>query len=100
MRNLRLALVVVASFAAGWMFHTESVKAQGSAIRVIAVPTGTSNPATAQPPGTLVGFSCLPETGSSATCFAATRNPLLLELPRSSNSCATIIPDINAKLRD
>ena len=73
MRNLRLVLVVVASFAAGWMFHTESVKAQGSAIRVVAVPTGTSNPAIAQAPGTVVGFSCVPETGGTATCFVATR---------------------------
>lgn len=73
MKTLRFIVVSVASFAAGWNFHAQSVIAQNSAIRVIAVPTGTSNPSTAQAPGTVVGFSCVPETGGSATCFVATR---------------------------
>ena len=73
MKAVRIVAIIAASFLAGWMLHATSVKAQGGVIRVIAVPTATSNPSTAQAPGTVVGFSCVPETGSSATCFVATR---------------------------
>jgi hypothetical protein len=73
MKIIRLAAIICASFAAGWMIHTDSVKAQGSAIRVVAIPTGVSNPGIAQAPGTVVGFSCVPEANGGATCFVATR---------------------------
>lgn len=73
MKILRFVAIIAASFAAGWMVHTDSVRAQGSTIRVVAIPTGVSQPGLAQAPGTVVGFSCVAETGASATCFVATR---------------------------
>ena len=50
-----------------------AAEAQGSAIRVVAIPTELSNPGMAQAPGTVVGFTCVPDPSGSATCFVATR---------------------------
>lgn len=73
MEILRLVPIIAASFAAGWMVHADSVKAQSSAIRIVAIPAGTSNPRIAQAPGTMVDFSCVPEAYGGATCYVATR---------------------------